>query len=170
MKNPVEKTPARWESLPSWLLTQTASHAHRLVAEGFSSVNARGYHYRLLATLEQFGPASQAALGRRSGIHLSDIPALNYADELFQERQLRSVTANTRADGEAFLDLAARIPLKPTTVPYPLAEADRALGDLAGDRITGAAVLEVGGLGDPVATAPVLSFSEQLRPELGLDL
>ena len=61
MKNPSEETPARWESLPSWLLTQTANHAHRLVADGFSSVRARGYHYRLLATLEEFGPASQAA-------------------------------------------------------------------------------------------------------------
>lgn len=67
--------PARWENLPSWLLTQTAQHAHRLVAEGFSSVGARGYHYRLLATLEHLGPASQAALGRRSGIHVSDMVA-----------------------------------------------------------------------------------------------
>ena len=89
------------------------------------------------------------------------------SDDLFQERQLRSVTANTRADGEDFLALAARHPLRPTTVPYPLAEADRALADLAGDRITGAAVLEVGGLGEPVAAAPVLSFSEQIRPGLG---
>ena len=77
-----------------------------------------------------------------AGIHLSDIPALNYANELFQERRLVSVTANTRADGNEFLDLAARIPLRPTTVGYPLAEVDRALRDLAGDRITGAAVLE----------------------------
>ncbi|MET7967674.1 MarR family transcriptional regulator [Micromonospora sp. NPDC005305] len=75
MPTSAEKTPARWESLPSWLLTQTANHAHRLVAEAFSSVGARGYHYRLLATLEEFGPASQAALGRRSGIHLSDMVA-----------------------------------------------------------------------------------------------
>ncbi|MDH2425889.1 MarR family transcriptional regulator [Sphaerisporangium sp. TRM90804] len=70
-----EETPARWEGLPSWLLGQTAGHAHRLVGDGFSSVGARGYHYRLLATLEDFGPASQAALGRRSGIHLSDMVA-----------------------------------------------------------------------------------------------
>jgi DNA-binding MarR family transcriptional regulator len=75
MEIPAEATPARWDRLPSWLLTQTASHAQRLVGDGFSSVNARGYHYRLLATLEQFGPASQAALGRRSGIHLSDMVA-----------------------------------------------------------------------------------------------
>lgn len=76
-----------------------------------------------------------------AGIHLSDIPALDYASELFQERQVRSVTANTRQDGEEFLRLAARIPLRPTTVTYPLAQADRALADLAGDRVTGAAVL-----------------------------
>jgi DNA-binding MarR family transcriptional regulator len=88
MENPSEETPARWESLPSWLLTQTANHAGRLVADGFSSVGARGYHYRLLATLEEFGPASQAALGRRSGIHLSDmVAAINeLADRKLVER------------------------------------------------------------------------------------
>ncbi|GAA0447078.1 hypothetical protein Ade02nite_85470 [Paractinoplanes deccanensis] len=64
-----------WQALPSWLLTQTAAHAHRLVAEGFAAVQARGYHYRLLATLEELGPASQATLGRSSGIHLSDMVA-----------------------------------------------------------------------------------------------
>ena len=76
MENPSEEeTPTRWEGLPSWLLGLTAQHSHRLVGDGFSSVGARGYHYRLLATLEEFGPASQAALGRRSGIHLSDMVA-----------------------------------------------------------------------------------------------
>lgn len=75
MENPSKETPASWEGLPSWLLSQTAGHAHRLLADGFSSVGARGYHYRLLATLEEAGPASQAALGRRSGIHLSDMVA-----------------------------------------------------------------------------------------------
>ena len=75
METPAEETPARWENLPSWLLAQTANHAGRLVADGFASVGARGYHYRLLATLEDSGPASQAALGRRSGIHLSDMVA-----------------------------------------------------------------------------------------------
>lgn len=83
-----DKAPARWERLPSWLLTQAANHAGRLVADGFSSVGARGYHYRLLATLEEFGPASQAALGRRSGIHLSDmVTAINeLADRALVER------------------------------------------------------------------------------------
>ncbi|HVV08935.1 MarR family winged helix-turn-helix transcriptional regulator [Amycolatopsis sp.] len=67
--------PSRLSGLPSWLLTQSASHAHRLVSEGFAQVGMRGYHYRLLATLEEFGPASQADLGRRSGIHFSDVVA-----------------------------------------------------------------------------------------------
>ncbi|MCG2622104.1 zinc-dependent alcohol dehydrogenase family protein [Arthrobacter sp. I2-34] len=79
-----------------------------------------------------------------AGIHLSDIPPLHYDTDLFQERQLCSVTANTRSDGEEFLALAADIPLRPTTVPYPLQAADQALIDLAADRITGAAVLRVG--------------------------
>src|SRR4051794_29758628 len=75
MEHPAETTPARWEGLPSWLLTQTAGHAHRLVGDGFAAADARGYHYRLLATLADLGPASQAELGRRSGIHLSDMVA-----------------------------------------------------------------------------------------------
>ena len=78
-----------------------------------------------------------------AGIHLSDIPALHYAEELFQERQLRSVTANTRADGEEFFRIAAEIPLRPTTVAYPFDAADQALQDLAADRVTGAAVIRV---------------------------
>jgi len=69
--------------LPSWLLTQTAAHAHRLVTDRLAEVNARGYHVRLLATLEESGPASQADLGRRTGIHFSDIvAALNELAEL----------------------------------------------------------------------------------------
>ncbi len=68
-------TPARLRATPSWLLTQTAAHAARLVAEGLDGVGARGYHYRLLAALEEFGPASQADLGRRCGIDRSDVVA-----------------------------------------------------------------------------------------------
>lgn len=72
----MEKSEERsWENQPSWLLTQTAHHAGRLVADGFAAVGSRGYHYRLLATLQDGGPASQATLGRRSGIHLSDMVA-----------------------------------------------------------------------------------------------
>ncbi len=76
-----------------------------------------------------------------AGIHLTDIPALEYDRHLFQERDLRSVTANRRADGVAFLDIAARIGIRVETTPYPMAEANRALSDLAHDRVHGAAVL-----------------------------
>ena len=68
-------TPTRLRGTPSWLITQTARHASRLVSEGFTTAGARGYHYRLLAALEEFGPASQAALGRRVGIDRSDVVA-----------------------------------------------------------------------------------------------
>jgi alcohol dehydrogenase, propanol-preferring len=78
-----------------------------------------------------------------AGIHLTDIPPLNYQSHLFQERELRSVTANTRTDGEEFLALAAEIPLRIETTPYDLANADAALRDLAADRVNGAAVLRV---------------------------
>jgi len=76
-----------------------------------------------------------------AGIWLSPVPSLDYAAELFQERQLRSVTANTRADGEQFLRLAARFGMRSTTSAYSMAEADRALADLAHGRFSGAAVL-----------------------------
>lgn len=76
-----------------------------------------------------------------AGIHLSDVPALNYSRELFCERQVRSVTANTRADGEEFLRLAATLRIRATVDVRPLAEAARTLADLAADRLTGAAVL-----------------------------
>jgi propanol-preferring alcohol dehydrogenase len=80
-----------------------------------------------------------------AGIYLSDIPALNYGRELFQERRLRSVTANTRADGEEFLRLAVRHGIRSTTVAYGFEQADRALADLAHGRFAGAAVLHVSG-------------------------
>jgi propanol-preferring alcohol dehydrogenase len=76
-----------------------------------------------------------------AGIHLSDIPALNYQRHLFQERQVRSVTSNTRADAREFLAFAGRHRIEVTTPEYPLGKADQALTDLAEGRIAGAAVL-----------------------------
>jgi propanol-preferring alcohol dehydrogenase len=76
-----------------------------------------------------------------AGIWLSDVPTLHYAAELFEERRLRSVTANTRQDGEQFLRLAERLGVRSTTVAYPMAEAPAALADLAHGRFAGAAVL-----------------------------
>jgi propanol-preferring alcohol dehydrogenase len=76
-----------------------------------------------------------------AGIHLTDIPALNYQRHLFEERNLRSVTANTRQDGAEFLEAAARHGVRVTTVTYASDAADQALIDLAADRVNGAAVL-----------------------------
>jgi alcohol dehydrogenase, propanol-preferring len=78
-----------------------------------------------------------------AGIHLSDIPALNYQRHLFQERQVRSVTSNTRADAREFLAFAATHHIEVTTPHYPLDSADVALRDLGSGRIAGAAVLTV---------------------------
>jgi alcohol dehydrogenase, propanol-preferring len=102
----------------------------------------------LFAPVGTLVPVALAALDRGgtlavAGIHLSDIPALNYQDHLFQERTLRSVTANTRSDGREFLDIADGIGIRPTTRSYPFDQADRALSDLAHDRFNGAAVIEM---------------------------
>jgi propanol-preferring alcohol dehydrogenase len=78
-----------------------------------------------------------------AGIHLSDIPSLVYDQELFRERSVTSVTANTRKDGEEFLALAAKAHVRVITMTYPLAHADRALADLQHDRVNGAAVLAI---------------------------
>jgi len=88
-----------------------------------------------LRALDRGGTAAVA------GIWMSDIPSLNYDRELFEERRLRSVTANTRADGEELLTLAARLGVRATTHSYPLAWADGALRDLASGAFDGAAVL-----------------------------
>ncbi len=77
-----------------------------------------------------------------AGIHMSDIPSFPY-DILWGERELRSVSNLTRADGEAFLAVAPRVPLRSEVHPYPLADANRALDDLRSGRFTGAAVLQV---------------------------
>lgn len=75
-----------------------------------------------------------------AGIHMSDIPAFPYA-RLWGERVVRSVANLTRRDGREFLEVAARLRIRTETTPYPLTEANRALGDLRGRRIEGAAVI-----------------------------
>jgi propanol-preferring alcohol dehydrogenase len=102
----------------------------------------------VFAPVGEIVPTALAALDRGgvlaiAGIHLTDIPRLRYQDHLFYEREIRSVTANTRNDGEEFLRLATRMGVVATTTSYPLERADRALSDLAGDQFTGAAVLRV---------------------------
>jgi alcohol dehydrogenase, propanol-preferring len=100
----------------------------------------------LFAPVGDLVPVALAALDRGgtlsiAGIHLSDVPPLNYQRHLFEERTLRSVTANTRSDGRTFLALAERHRLRVATTPYPFEKAADALSDLAADRVNGAAVL-----------------------------
>jgi propanol-preferring alcohol dehydrogenase len=79
-----------------------------------------------------------------AGIHMSDIPVLDYGRHLFLERSVRTVTSNTRADGEELLRLARRLPLQIRTTSYDFTDADQALSDLARGRFAGAAVLRMG--------------------------
>jgi len=76
-----------------------------------------------------------------AGIYLSDIPPLNYERHLFHDKNLCSVTANTRADGEELLRVAAEIPLRPRTQTFDLEDANRALQQLKNDAIEGTGVL-----------------------------
>jgi len=97
------------------------------------------------------GPLMVAALratakGARvisAGIHMSDIPSFSY-DLLWEERSLGSVANLTRRDGEEFMELAPRVPVRTEVSVYPLADANQALDDLRNGRFRGAAVLSIG--------------------------
>ncbi|WP_405849226.1 zinc-binding alcohol dehydrogenase family protein [Streptomyces sp. NBC_01518] len=100
----------------------------------------------LFAPVGDLVPVALRALDRGgvlavAGIHLSDTPPLDYEHELFYEKELRSVTSNTREDEREFLDLAARYDVRATTHTYPLSRAGDALTDLKAGRFDGAAVL-----------------------------
>lgn len=91
-----------------------------------------------LRALERGGTVALA------GIHMTPIPAIDYDRDLFGERTIRSVTANTRQDGLDLLREAAAIPIRSHTQPFTLAEANRALRQLKAGTIRGAAVLQIG--------------------------
>lgn len=103
----------------------------------------------LFAPAGELVPVAMRALDRGgilsiAGIHLSDVPALDYEREVFYEREIRSVTANTRRDGQEFLQFAATHRLRVTTTIYPLSHGLQALQDLKAGRYAGAAVLVPG--------------------------
>ncbi|MGW0825351.1 zinc-binding alcohol dehydrogenase family protein [Streptomyces sp. NPDC002845] len=100
----------------------------------------------LFAPVGDLVPVALRALDRGgilsiAGIHLSDTPPLRYETDLFYEKEVRSVTSNTREDGREFLALAARHGIRATTHTYPLSQAQQALRDLKAGRFDGAAVL-----------------------------
>lgn len=133
----------------------TRDAAARSLAIALGAASARGTYDAppepldsaiLFAPVGDIVPSAMRALDRGgtcavAGIHLSDIPGLVYETDLFYEKQLRSVTSNTRADGREFLALAARHDVHATTHAYPLSRAPQALRDLKAGRFDGAAVL-----------------------------
>jgi propanol-preferring alcohol dehydrogenase len=135
----------------------TRSAAARRLALELGAASAGGAYDRppepldaaiLFAPVGDLAPVALEALDRGgtlaiAGIHLTDVPALDYQRHLFQERTLRSVTANTRDDGRAFLEVASRTPLRIATTAYGLDRADQALSDLSADRVDGVAVLRM---------------------------
>lgn len=75
MTSAVGTTPALLVTKPTWLISQVSTHAHGVMAARLGEVGARGYHFRVLAALAEFGPASQASLGRHAEMDRSDITA-----------------------------------------------------------------------------------------------
>jgi len=77
MDHPPSRTPARVKDRPTWLISRMFARSSGLLAAGFEAHGRglRSYHYRLLAALEEWGPASQADLGRGTGIDRSDVTA-----------------------------------------------------------------------------------------------
>jgi propanol-preferring alcohol dehydrogenase len=136
----------------------TRSSGARALAQELGAASVGGAYDRppqsldaaiLFAPVGDLVPVALEALDRGgtlsiAGIHLTQVPPLDYERHLFQERQVRSVTANTRTDGEELFRIAARTRLDVRAAEYPLEHADVALADLAADRITGVAVLTVG--------------------------
>ena len=90
------------------------------------------------AALRAVGAGGTVSL---AGIHMTPIPEMDYESCLFHEKNLCSVEANTRADGEALLAEAAAVPIRPEVTTFPLSEANEALLRLSQDRIDGTAVL-----------------------------
>ncbi|SCL72812.1 DNA-binding transcriptional regulator, MarR family [Micromonospora citrea] len=129
-----QEPPSRLRTTPSWLLTQTAAHASRLVGEGFAALGARGYHYRLLAALDEFGPASQADLGRRGGIDRSDVVAtinelaanafvVRAPDPTDRRRNVITLTPAGRAELHRMQEALTRVQ---DTLLAPLTDTERA--------------------------------------------
>jgi propanol-preferring alcohol dehydrogenase len=102
----------------------------------------------LFAPAGELVPPALEALDRGgvlslAGIHMTEVPRLDYEQHLFYEKELRSVTANTREDGRELLAETAQARVKPHIVEYPMAAANRALQDLKHSRIDGTGVLVV---------------------------
>jgi DNA-binding MarR family transcriptional regulator len=130
---PAPTMPARLMEMPTWLISRTYGHSYRLLTEGFAAAGAHGYHYRLLAALMEFGPASQATLGRRAGIDRSDVVAalndLAYRGLIERsadhDDRRRNVVTITPAGVAEFQSLDAVVVGIQDTLLAPLSTAER---------------------------------------------
>jgi propanol-preferring alcohol dehydrogenase len=146
---------ARYWNCPVYVCTRGEKHQHLAQELGAVWVGpadarppARLRSAILFAPAGELVPVALSALDKGgtlalAGIYMTPIPAMDYGKFLFLERTLRSVTANTRQDGEELLRLAAEIPLHTHTIEFPLEQANEALQKLKYDGVNGAAVLRV---------------------------
>lgn len=136
-----------------WVVTRGEAHrdlARRMGADWVGS-DADGMPGKadsaiIFAPAGELVPPALAALKKGgtlalAGIHMSPVPPLDYERHLFYERDVHSVTANTREDGRALLAEAAAAGIRPHTTTYALSDANRALQDLKADRLRGSGVL-----------------------------
>jgi MarR family transcriptional regulator, lower aerobic nicotinate degradation pathway regulator len=126
--------PARLAEKPTWLISQASMRSHRLLTERLTAAGSRGYHYRLLAALQEFGPASQARLGRRTAMDRSDVVAAvnELADRGLVERapdpadRRRNVITITRAGAAHLYRLDGLLADVQDELLAPLTPAERA--------------------------------------------
>lgn len=116
------------------------------VGEAFAPPPAKVDSAILFAPAGELVPVALRALRKGgtlalAGIYLTQVPALDYEECLFYERDVHSVTANTRQDGEQLLRVASEIPLIPRVTTFPLSQANQALLNLKRDAIDGTGVL-----------------------------
>lgn len=129
----IETAPERLRTLPSWLLSQAALRAQRVGTEAFAATGAHRTHYAVLAALDEFGPASQADLGRRCGIDPSDMVALMTAltaDTLVEREpdpadRRRNLVSITRAGRRRLRSLDATVEHAQHVLLEPLSASER---------------------------------------------
>ncbi|MBM7056002.1 MULTISPECIES: MarR family winged helix-turn-helix transcriptional regulator [Streptomyces] len=125
--------PQRLRALPSRLTNQAALAANRIVDQALAEAGVRRYHYALLAASEEYGPASQAALGRRTGIDRSDMVATvnDLAERRLVERapdpedRRRNTVSITAAGRQELTRLDRLLAAAQDAFLAPLGQADR---------------------------------------------
>jgi propanol-preferring alcohol dehydrogenase len=150
---------ARYRGYETFVVTRSANHVRMAKQMGadwagsdMADIPTKVDSAILFAPTGRLVPPVMEALDRGgtlsiAGIHLSDVPPLNYEQHLFYDKEIRSVAANTREDGQELLAEAVDAGVVPHVTTYPLAEANKALQDMKHSRVEGTGVLVIGGEG-----------------------